>query len=285
MPKNTKFVYFFGGGKAEGKASMRDILGGKGAGLHEMTRIGVPVPPGFTITTDVCTYYYAHRGGYPKGLEIDVIRALKRLERKLGKRFGDTNNPLLVSVRSGARESMPGMMDTVLNLGLNDQTLQGLIHQTADPRFGYDTYRRFVHMYSDVVLGVRARDKTQVDPFEKIMADKKHDRGIQSDTELTGNDLKEIVDRYKAAVKAETGKDFPDDPIAQLWGAIGAVLALGTTTERLHTVSSTTYRPNGERRLIFRRWFLAISARLAPRELRLPEIPLPERRSFMANSW
>jgi pyruvate,orthophosphate dikinase len=225
MAKNTKFVYSFGGGKAEGKASMRDILGGKGAGLHEMTRIGVPVPPGFTITTDVCTYYYASRGGYPKGLEIDVSRALKRLEKKLGKRFGDSNDPLLVSVRSGARESMPGMMDTVLNLGLNDQTLQGLIRQTEDPRFAYDTYRRFVQMYSDVVLGVRARDKTQVDPFEKIIADKKRDRGIHSDTELTANDLKDIVDRYKAAVKAETGKDFPDDPIAQLWGAIGAVFS------------------------------------------------------------
>jgi pyruvate, orthophosphate dikinase len=225
MAKNTKFVYSFGGGKAEGKASMRDILGGKGAGLHEMTRIGVPVPPGFTITTDVCTYYYASRGGYPKGLEIDVSRALKRLEKKLGKRFGDSNDPLLVSVRSGARESMPGMMDTVLNLGLNDQTLQGLIRQTEDPRFAYDTYRRFVQMYSDVVLGVRARDKTQVDPFEKIIADKKRDRGIRSDTELTANDLKDIVDRYKAAVKAETGKDFPDDPIAQLWGAIGAVFS------------------------------------------------------------
>ena len=225
MPKNNKFVYFFGGGKAEGRASMRDLLGGKGAGLHEMTRIGVPVPPGFTITTDVCTYYYAHRGRYPKGLEIDVSRALKRLEKKFGKRFGDANDPLLVSVRSGARESMPGMMDTVLNLGLNDQTLQGLIHQTEDPRFGYDTYRRFVQMYSDVVLGVRARDKTQVDPFEKIIADKKHDRGIHSDTELTAKDLKEIVGRYKAVVKAETGKDFPDDPIAQLWGAIGAVFS------------------------------------------------------------
>src|SRR5688572_22741816 len=158
MP-NNKFVHFFGGGKAEGRASMRDLLGGKGAGLHEMTRIGVPVPPGFTITTDVCTYYYAHRGSYPKGLEIDVSRALKRLEKKLGKRFGNANDPLLVSVRSGARESMPGMMDTVLNLGLNDQTLQGLIHQTEDPRFGYDTYRRFVQMYSDVVLGVKPRDQ------------------------------------------------------------------------------------------------------------------------------
>jgi pyruvate, orthophosphate dikinase len=222
MPKNHKFVYFFGGGKAEGKASMRDLLGGKGAGLHEMTRIGVPVPPGFTITTDVCRYYYA-RGGYPKSLEIDVSVALKRLEKQLGKRFGDANDPLLVSVRSGARESMPGMMDTVLNLGLNDQTLQGLIRQTQDPRFAYDTYRRFVQMYSDVVLGVKPRDKAQADPFEQIIEEKKRSHGFHSDAELTTDDLKEIVDRYKAEVKSHTGKDFPDDPVAQLWGAIGAV--------------------------------------------------------------
>ena len=222
MPKAIKFVYFFGGGKAEGKASMRDLLGGKGAGLHEMTRIGVPVPPGFTITTDVCRYYYA-RGGYPKNLEIDVNLALKRVEKQLGKRFGDANDPLLVSVRSGARESMPGMMDTVLNLGLNDQTLQGLIRQTQDPRFAYDTYRRFVQMYSDVVLGVKPRDKAQADPFEQIIAEKKRSHGFHSDAELTTDDLKELVDRYKAEVKSNTGKDFPDDPVAQLWGAIGAV--------------------------------------------------------------
>ncbi|HKX49388.1 MAG TPA: PEP/pyruvate-binding domain-containing protein, partial [Candidatus Binatia bacterium] len=181
MPKTNKFVYFFGGGKAEGKASMRDLLGGKGAGLHEMTRIGVPVPPGFTITTDVCRYYYA-RGGYPKSLEIDVSLALKRVEKQLGKRFGDANNPLLVSVRSGARESMPGMMDTVLNLGLNDQTLQGLIRQTQDPRFAYDTYRRFVQMYSDVVLGVKPRDQAQADPFEQIIEEKKRSHGFHSDS-------------------------------------------------------------------------------------------------------
>ncbi len=222
MPKTIKFVYFFGGGKAEGKAAMRDLLGGKGAGLHEMTRIGVPVPPGFTITTDVCRYYYA-RGGYPKSLEIDVSLALKRVEKQLGKRFGDVNDPLLVSVRSGARESMPGMMDTVLNLGLNDQTLQGLIRQTQDPRFAYDTYRRFVQMYSDVVLGVKPRDNAQADPFEQIIEEKKRSHGFHSDSELTTDDLKEIVDRYKAAVKSNTGKDFPDDPVAQLWGAIGAV--------------------------------------------------------------
>jgi pyruvate, orthophosphate dikinase len=225
MPRNNKLVYFFGGGKAEGKASMRELLGGKGAGLHEMTRIGVPVPPGFTITTDVCTYYYAHGNLYPKGLEIDVRRALGRIEKNLGKRFGDASDPLLVSVRSGARESMPGMMDTVLNLGLNDHTLQGLVRQTQDPRFAYDTYRRFVHMYSQVVLGVKARDKTQADPFEEIIQAKKRSRGFSSDTELTADDLKEIVGRYKAIVKSKTGKSFPADPVAQLWGAIGAVFS------------------------------------------------------------
>ena len=223
MQKNRKFVYFFGGGKAEGKASMRASLGGKGAGLHEMTRIGVPVPPGFTITTDVCTYYYAHGGRYPKRLEVDVRLALGRVEKILGKRFGDENDPLLVSVRSGARESMPGMMDTVLNLGLNDQTVRGLIRRTQDPRFAYDSYRRFVHMYSDVVLGLKARDKSQHDPFEQIIEEKKRSRGFRFDTELSGDDLKEIVGRYKAEVKARTGKDFPDNPRAQLWGAIGAV--------------------------------------------------------------
>jgi pyruvate, orthophosphate dikinase len=223
MQKNRKFVYFFGGGKAEGKASMRASLGGKGAGLHEMTRIGVPVPPGFTITTDVCTYHYAHGGRYPKRLSVDVRLALGRVEKILGKRFGDENDPLLVSVRSGARESMPGMMDTVLNLGLNDQTVRGLIRRTQDPRFAYDSYRRFVHMYSDVVLGLKARDKSQHDPFEQIIEEKKRSRGVRFDTELSADDLKEIVERYKAEVKARTGKNFPDNPLAQLWGAIAAV--------------------------------------------------------------
>jgi pyruvate,orthophosphate dikinase len=223
MAKSKKFVYFFGGGKAEGKASMRELLGGKGAGLHEMTRIGVSVPPGFTITTNVCTYYYAHAGRYPKRLESDVRLALGRIEKILGKGFGDANDPLLVSVRSGARESMPGMMDTVLNLGLNDQTLQGLIRRTQDPRFAYDSYRRFVHMYSSVVLGLKARDKTQDDPFEQILEEKKRSRGFRLDTELGADDLREIVGRFKAEVKSRTGKIFPDDPVAQLWGAIGAV--------------------------------------------------------------
>jgi len=223
MPKTQKFIYFFGGGKAEGSAKMRDLLGGKGAGLHEMTRIGVPVPPGFTITTDVCAYYYGHRRRYPKELESAVKVALARVETILERRFGDSEKPLLVSVRSGARESMPGMMDTVLNLGLNDRTVQGLIRRTQNPRFAYDSYRRFVQMYADVVLGLRPKEKSERDPFEMILEHKKQSRGVRLDTELSAEDLREVVAAFKAEVKHRSGKVFPDDPYEQLWGAIGAV--------------------------------------------------------------
>jgi pyruvate,orthophosphate dikinase len=223
MAERRKIVFFFGGSKAEGHAAMRDLLGGKGAGLHEMTRIGAPVPPGFTITTEVCTYYYAHHEQYPKGLESDVVAGLGRIEKILGRRFGDPENPLLVSVRSGARESMPGMMDTVLNLGLNDQTVQGLIRRTRNPRFAYDSYRRFVQMYADVVLGLKPKEKTERDPFEEIIERKKSARGVSFDTELGAEDLEEMVSGFKALVKARSGKEFPSDPKAQLWGAIGAV--------------------------------------------------------------
>ncbi len=223
MAKAKKFVYFFGGGKAEGRAAMRELLGGKGAGLHEMTRIGVSVPPGFTITTQVCTYYYGHQRQHPKGLEKEVLEALRRVERIMGRRFGDARNPLLVSARSGARESMPGMMDTVLNLGLNDQTVQGLIAQTQNPRFAYDSYRRFVQMYGDVVLGLKPKDKQERDPFEVILERKKKARGLGFDTELTAEELQGLVAEFKAEIKAKLGKNFPDDPQEQLWGAIGAV--------------------------------------------------------------
>ncbi|MFQ5903117.1 MAG: pyruvate, phosphate dikinase, partial [Candidatus Binatia bacterium] len=223
MGKRKRYVYFFGGGKAEGKAAMRELLGGKGAGLHEMTRIGVPVPPGFTITTDVCTYYYAHRRQYPKGLNREIMAQLSRVEEIMGRRFGDPEDPLLVSVRSGARESMPGMMDTVLNLGLNDQTVQGLIARTQNPRFAYDSYRRFVQMYADVVLGLKPKDKHERDPFELILERKKEARGVRLDTEFTAEDLKEVVAAFKAEIKTKLGKDFPEDPHEQLWGAIGAV--------------------------------------------------------------
>jgi pyruvate,orthophosphate dikinase len=223
MVSRKKYIYLFGGGKAEGKGEMRELLGGKGAGLHEMTRLGVPVPPGFTITTEVCAFYYTHDRRYPKGLEKDVAQSLSRVEKLLGRRFGDYGNPLLVSVRSGARESMPGMMDTVLNLGLNDRTVEGLIQRSRNERFAYDSYRRFIQMYADVVLGLKPRDKTETDPFGAILDRKKESCGVRFDMELSAGDLKELVTEFKAEVRARSGKDFPEDPFDQLWGAIGAV--------------------------------------------------------------
>jgi len=218
-----KYVYFFGGKKAEGRADMKELLGGKGANLAEMVNIGLPVPAGFTITTEVCTYFYKHNKTYPKELEKQVKEALQKVEKIMGARFGDPENPLLVSVRSGARASMPGMMDTVLNLGLNDNTVQGLIKKTNNPRFAYDSYRRFVQMYGDVVLGLKPQRKDEIDPFEAIIERKKHERGVTQDIELTTDDLKELVEEFKAEIKAKTGYDFPTDPWEQLWGAIGAV--------------------------------------------------------------
>lgn len=218
-----KYVYFFGNGKAEGRADMKNLLGGKGANLAEMTNLGIPVPAGFTISTEVCTYYYQHNYTYPEGLEEQVMEALHKTEAAMGAKFGDPENPLLVSVRSGARVSMPGMMDTVLNLGLNDETVQGLIQKTNNPRFGYDSYRRFVQMYGDVVLGLKPESEAEIDPFEKILEEKKKSRGVQFDTELTADDLKELVAAFKQLIKEKTGLDFPEDPMDQLWGAIGAV--------------------------------------------------------------
>src|SRR5436190_10812516 len=212
-----KWVYAFGGGKAEGRASMRNLLGGKGAGLAQMAQLGLPVPPGFTITTEVCTYFYQHGKTYPKALKRQVDAALTEVGRVTGKRFGDAKNPLLVSVRSGARASMPGMMDTVLNLGLNDVTVEALATSSGDKRFAYDSYRRFITMYSDVVLGVGH------DHFEEILEAHKDQKGFTLDTELSAEDWAELIKRYKARVKEEAGDDFPQDPQQQLWGAIGAV--------------------------------------------------------------
>lgn len=223
--KTEKYVYFFGGNKAEGKAEMKNLLGGKGANLAEMVNIGLPVPAGFTITTDVCTYYYANKKKYPKELKEQVLKALANVEGIMGAKFGDAKNPLLVSVRSGARASMPGMMDTILNLGLNDKTVQGLIEKTNNPRFAYDSYRRFVQMYGDVVLGLQPKDKHDRDPFEIILDAKKHSNGIEKDTDLTAEQLKELVAEYKAAIKEHTGSDFPENPMEQLWGAVGAVFS------------------------------------------------------------
>jgi len=221
MPR--KYVYFFGGKRAEGKAEMKALLGGKGANLAEMVNIKLPVPAGFTITTEVCTYYYDNKKKYPKELKAQVLAALKKVEKEMGAKFGDSENPLLLSVRSGARASMPGMMDTILNLGLNDQSVKGLIKKTNNPRFAYDSYRRFVQMYGDVVLGLKPVDKHDEDPFEVILDKKKHQHGFKLDTELTADHLKELVEEFKAAIKRETGHEFPNNPMDQLWGAVGAV--------------------------------------------------------------
>ncbi len=221
--KSSKYVYFFGGKKADGKADMKALLGGKGANLAEMVNIGIPVPAGFTISTDVCTYYYKNKNTYPKELKKQVADSLARVEKVMGAKFGDKKNPLLLSIRSGARASMPGMMDTILNLGLNDVTVEGVIKNTNNPRFAYDSYRRFVQMYGDVVLGLKPVDKKDHDPFEVILEKKKADRKVQFDTELTAEDLKELVAEFKAEIKKKTGKTFPSNPEEQLWGAVGAV--------------------------------------------------------------
>lgn len=212
-----KFVYFFGAGKAEGNSKMRNLLGGKGCDLAEMTNLKIPVPPGFTITTEVCTAYYQNKKKFPLGLKEQVEKGLRHIEKVMGAKFGDPQNPLLLSVRSGARVSMPGMMDTILNLGLNDQTVQGLIANSGDERFAYDSYRRFIQMYSDVVLGV-SREK-----MEERINEKKKQKKVTLDIDLSANDWKELVVEFKEIVKQDTGKNFPDDPAKQLWGAIGAV--------------------------------------------------------------
>ncbi len=220
----AKYVYSFGKLGTDGDASMRNLLGGKGANLAEMAKIGLPVPSGFTITTEVCTYYYANDHQYPEQLKADVEAALKTVEQAMGKKFGDQNDlPLLVSCRSGARESMPGMMDTVLNIGLNDKTVQVLAEKSGDERFAWDCYRRFVQMYGDVVLDMKPKTKTDIDPFEEILEAKKKVAGVKLDAELKAPQLKELVSEFKAAVKKQTGKDFPEDPMDQVWGAIGAV--------------------------------------------------------------
>lgn len=221
---NIKRVYTFGNGKAEGRADMRNELGGKGANLAEMNLIGVPVPPGFTITTDVCNEYYKiGKDQVVALLKEDVEKSLHQTEQLMNSKFGDVANPLLLSVRSGARASMPGMMDTILNLGLNDEVVEGLSKKTGNPRFAYDAYRRFVQMYGDVVLGMKPVNKDDVDPFEAIIDDVKKAKGVQLDNELEVDDLKELVRRFKVAIVEQTGKEFPTDPMEQLWGAICAV--------------------------------------------------------------
>jgi pyruvate, orthophosphate dikinase len=231
----TKWVYGFGEGKAEGKAEMKNLLGGKGANLAEMSNLGLPVPPGFTITTEVCTHFYGNGKAYPKELETQVEAALRQLEQRIGAKFGDAENPLLVSVRSGARASMPGMMDTVLNLGLNDGTTEGLAKRSGDRRFALDSYRRFIQMYGQVVLGVDHHH------FEDLLENTKLDLGLTLDTELSAENWQEVVEGYKEVVERELGTPFPQDPQQQLWGAIGAVFGSwmnqrAITYRRLHGI-------------------------------------------------
>jgi pyruvate,orthophosphate dikinase len=220
----TKYVYTFGNGQAEGKAEMKNLLGGKGANLAEMNLIGVPVPPGFTITTEVCTVFTQQ--GREAAFDLireEVKKAVAHIESLTGTKFGSKENPCLVSVRSGARASMPGMMDTILNLGINDDAVEGITSKSGNPRFAWDSYRRFVQMYGDVVLGLKPHSKEDIDPFEEIIEGLKTERGIHEDTDFTVTDLQTLVKRFKDAVLQKTGKSFPNDPWEQLWGAIAAV--------------------------------------------------------------
>ena len=222
--KNSgRMIYFFGQSKCDGDGTMRDLLGGKGANLAQMTKIGLPVPPGFTITTQVCIDYYTNGSKFPAGLEDQIAKYLKATEKETGKKFGDPSNALLLSVRSGARDSMPGMMDTILNLGLNDETVVGLAEATGNARFAYDSYRRFIQMYGDVVMGVQKRHENEHEPFEEVMDGLKHQLGIENDTDLSEEALRELIKRYFRLIKERTGKNFPQDPFKQLIGAVGAV--------------------------------------------------------------
>src|SRR5213593_3636997 len=225
--KAPRYVYYFGDGHADGSGSMKPLLGGKGANLHEMTRIGLPVPPGFTITTEICTYFYDHTRSYPRQLEAEVAAAMAKVEKSTGKKLGDKERPLLVAVRSGARDSMPGMMDTILNLGLNDQTVLALEKASGNPRFAWDCYRRFIQMYGDVVMGVQKRPGEEHEPFETVIENLKKDLfagdAHVEDTRIGAEGLKELVVRFKQLVKERTGQAFPENPWDQLKGAIGAV--------------------------------------------------------------
>src|SRR5437867_343076 len=222
VPSLERWVYFFGNGRADGSAAMRDILGGKGAGLAEMANLALPVPPGFTISAKLCISYL-ETGAFPEGLREEVERHLKQLEQVAGKKFGSPDNPLLVSVRSGAAVSMPGMMETILNLGLNDETVRGLVAGSGNPRFAYDSYRRFVQMYGDVVFDLGK------EPFEQVLKELKRRREVERDIDLPPEDLQALVREFKAIVQAKCGVPFPDDPMAQLWRAIEAGFKSGNT--------------------------------------------------------
>ncbi|NBV44833.1 MAG: pyruvate, phosphate dikinase [Planctomycetia bacterium] len=221
--KPGRMIYFFGATRCDGDGTMKPLLGGKGANLAQMTKIGLPVPPGFTITTAVCIDFYTNHKKFPHGLEDEVRSYVRLLEKESGKKFGDPTHPLLVSVRSGARDSMPGMMDTILNLGLNDRSVEGLAKATGNPRFAYDSYRRFIQMYGDVVMGVQKRHENEDEPFEEVMEKLKHEHGVHEDTDLSSAALQELIRRYLVLIKERTKKAFPQDPFEQLMGAVGAV--------------------------------------------------------------
>ena len=239
----AQYVFFFGDGRADGGAEGKNLLGGKGAGLAEMVRLTIPVPPGFTLSTEVCRYHYANGRRYPEGLEAEVRASLAEVERLVGAKFGDPTNPLLVSVRSGARVSMPGMMDTVLNLGLNDATVKGLAARSGDARFAYESYRRFIQMYGDVVMGLKPENAQERDPFELLLERKKEQRGVELDTDLAADDLAELAVEFKAEIAQRLGQTFPEDPWQQLWGAIRAVFGSwenprAVTYRRLYNIPS-----------------------------------------------
>jgi len=221
--KKARYVYYFGDGKADGDGKMKPLLGGKGANLHEMTKIGLPVPPGSTISTEVCTYFTENKRTYPSDLNEQVEFALSKIEKSVGKKLGDRNNPLLLSVRSGARDSMPGMMDTILNLGMNDDVVEIVAEKSGNPRFAWDSYRRFLQMYGDVVMGVQKRENEDHDPFELLIESVKRAAGVEKDLDLGADDFKVLVEKFKQLIKERTGKAFPQDPRQQLWGSIGAV--------------------------------------------------------------
>src|SRR5436189_3601175 len=213
--KTRRYVYYFGDGHADGSGGMKPLLGGKGANLHEMTRIGLPVPPGFTITTEVCSYFYDHKRSYPRQLKAEVEAALAKVEKSVGKKLGDKDRPLLVSVRSGARDSMPGMMDTILNLGMNDEVVEIVAKKTGNARFAWDSYRRFLQMYGDVVMGVQKRPGEDHEPCERVierLKDQGYGKHDFPDVKLSPADLTELVKRFKALIKERTGKSFPQDP-------------------------------------------------------------------------
>ncbi len=214
----AKYVYFFGGGAAEGGEKLRNLVGGKGAGLADMVNLGIPVPPGFTLTTEVCTVFYEREQTFPEGLETEVAANLKKIEEIMGMKFGDPKNPLLLSIRSGARASMPGMMDTVLNLGLNEVTVRGLADLTGNEWFAYDCYRRFVAMYGDVVLGLKPETKEEQDPFEEIIEQRRRKRASTSIPSSRVEDLKDLIENFKVAIKKRLNINFPEDPMKQLWG-------------------------------------------------------------------